>query len=524
MLKWLLTYTLVLLAALLCAQVPSRSLNAYHVAKTERLLKEQAASLHPSLKPFSHWQLEELGLEHPNPLWKAREGERTIAALTFIPLVRAIGSAGNNESDLGYSTYFGGRLEGAVGKKWRASVDYLRGFDRPLPYRRTIADSIFSVPSIGKSFQGSTLGYQQFGFEIGWHPTQEIELFVGRGKQFIGEGYRSLFLSDYAPNYNYAKVLVDVWKLKYMALYTSMVQPTQYPNAYGEEVRKYSASHYVSLNITDWWTVGGFDVVLWNQEDSAQKRNFDMQYLNPIIFFRPLEYGMGSADNSLLGFTSSMRPAIGWTLYAQVFLDDFVMREVFAPFFARNDPSIRTGWFGNKQAYQLGVKAHDPFGWNGATWIAEINVVRPYTFSHVDETQTYTHAAHPLAHPLGANFVEWALIGMYSVGEKLDLGMKTTLSRKGYTNHLRNMGEDPVQNNAAFVESGPTHGHFIGQGRRVDVANIRFEANYDLIPRWSLQIQAAVHHRMSRTSTDTEHFSFVSLGLSTALWNNFYNL
>ena len=69
---------------------------------------------------------------------------------------------------------------------------------------------------------------------------------------------------------------------------------TRYPT-------KYSASHYLTVNIGKRWSVGLFESVVWAAQDAAGERNFDWAYMNPIIFYRPAEYSIGSPDNITMG-------------------------------------------------------------------------------------------------------------------------------------------------------------------------------------------------------------------------------
>ena len=75
-------------------------------------------------------------------------------------------------------------------------------------------------------------------------------------------------------------------------------------------------------------------------------------------------------------------------------LDEFTAKEMFA----------NNGYWANKYGIQLGGKYFDAFGVRNLDLQAELNMVRPYTYSHYDSTSNYTHYNQPLAHPLGADF------------------------------------------------------------------------------------------------------------------------
>ena len=121
---------------------------------------------------------------------------------------------------------------------------------------------------------------------------------------------------------------------------------------------------------------------------------------NPFIFFRPVEYGIGSADNSLLGAGLKLTISQHFIAYSNFILDEFLLSEL------RN----RTGWWGNKYGVQLGIKTFDLFNKTGLYSITEFNLVRPFTYSHISSKQNYGHKNHSLAHPLESNFKEYLFL------------------------------------------------------------------------------------------------------------------
>ena len=72
-------------------------------------------------------------------------------------------------------------------------------------------------------------------------------------------------------------------------------------------------------------TVSIFETVMWAPSAS---RGYELAYLNPVLFIRPVENSLGSPDNVLLG--SNVRWKINQqnTLYGQVMLDELLLDEV----------------------------------------------------------------------------------------------------------------------------------------------------------------------------------------------------
>ena len=75
--------------------------------------------------------------------------------------------------------------------------DVIAGYNEPVSYLSKITDSLHAVPGYSYANRQGGFGYHQSTINLTWHPSDRVELSAGRGKHFIGEGYRSLFLSDY---------------------------------------------------------------------------------------------------------------------------------------------------------------------------------------------------------------------------------------------------------------------------------------------------------------------------------------
>ena len=55
---------------------------------------------------------------------------------------------------------------------------------------------------------------------INYDINRFFDLQLGHGKHFIGDGYRSMLLSDNSFNYPYLKITTDIWKFKYINLFS----------------------------------------------------------------------------------------------------------------------------------------------------------------------------------------------------------------------------------------------------------------------------------------------------------------
>jgi hypothetical protein len=255
---------------------------------------------------------------------------------------------------------------------------------------------------------------------VSYSPVKYFNFTVGRGKNKLGEGYRSLLLSDIGNNNNYFRMTTNIWRFKYVNIYSQMDDIYEIPNAPDARNKKYSSTHYLSINIARRWNVGFFESIQWMGSDSTVNRGFDPYYLNPIIFLRPVEFSLGSADNALMGLSVSFKASDQIKFFGQVVLDEFKLSEMKA----------NTGWWGNKYGTQIGIKYYHAFNVQRLTLQAEYNRVRPYTYSHRSAGQAYGNYNQPLAHPSGANFNEGVFLANYYVN-KFYVELKTTVMVQG---------------------------------------------------------------------------------------------
>lgn len=289
-------------------------------------------------------------------------------------------------------------------------------------------DSFHAVPGYGfyKPFKKTAYDYFDGRGSIYFNVTKYINVQFGYDKNFYGNGYRSLYLSDFANSNLFLKLSAKVWKLNYEDLIMELV-PQDKNMMSGDIVvdKKYTTIHRLSMNVTKWLNVGLFDAVVY-----GRKNSIELAYLNPIIFLRPAESNNGSADNSMVGIDLKANVAKKLQFYSQIMLDEFVFSHVKA----------QDGWWANKYGIQAGLKYIDVLGIKNLDLQGEINAVRPYTYSHYDSVANWTHYNQPLAHPFGANFVEGVGIIRYQPLKKLSIQAKVIAWRQGLDSAGMNYG------------------------------------------------------------------------------------
>ena len=340
---------------------------------------------------------------------------------------------------------------------------------------------------------------------VSWQPSRFFNFQFGHGKHFWGNGYRSLLLSDVAFNYPYLRIQTSFWKLRYVNLFTQMlnIQATMPGGAYQ---RKYTSAHYLSVAIHDKLEIGLFEAIVY--EDSTGTRGYDINYLNPVIFYRPIEISLNSASgNALLGMNLSYRPWSRTTLYGQFVLDEFSLREL----------RRAEGWWANKFGWQLGIKLVDT-GLPNLTTQIEINYVRPYTYTHRGASQNYAHFNEPLAHPLGANFIETLFRFSYRYGRWLTAG-RYVRSVQGEDTADQNWGADLFRDYNTRVAD---FGNETLQGVRTVRQFLDINVGYWINPASNMQFRLGASFR-SIEAEALDRTPWVYAQLSSAIGNRYYD-
>src|SRR5690606_33618240 len=235
---------------------------------------------------------------------------------------------------------------------------------------------------------------------------------------FIGDGYRSLLLSDGASPYPYVKLNTTFWKIKYTNIYTWLKDVRPDESVDRTYATKFMAAHYLSWNVTKRWNLGLFESVVWYNQN---ERGFDMSFVNPIIFYRSVEFGSSSrSGNALLGLTTKYKFTNQVSFYGQFLLDEFTLADM---------RSGEKSWT-NKYGYQLGLKYFHAFDIDNLMLQLEYNNVRPYVYSHSNPLTNYGHNNQSLGHQWGGNFRELIAIARYHKGRYF-ADAKITYGKRG---------------------------------------------------------------------------------------------
>ncbi|MCB0704452.1 MAG: hypothetical protein KDC34_04045 [Saprospiraceae bacterium] len=358
---------------------------------------------------------------------------------------------------------------------------------------------LYKFPTRSRIF-GTESAYDYLVSEgyIGFNVTKHVGVQLGHGRNFIGNGYRSLLLSDFGSNYFFLKLNWRVWKLHFQNIFAELaLQSGLDDNGDRLVPKKYMAAHYLSFKPTRNLSFGFFESVVF-----ARNNQFELQYLNPVILYRTVEQFLGSPDNVVIGLNASWNILNGIQLYSQLLLDEF-----------KFDQLILEGnkWWGNKYGVQAGFKYIDAFGVDHLDLQAEINFVRPYTYSHRDSSASYSHYNQPLAHPNGANFKEYLFRFQYRPFPKWSIHGRIIMNQFGEDEENANWGSNILT--PSSQDRQVDDGSVIGQGIRGESLLAGLELRYHIWHNMSLELEYLYRNKTSALPERSLLTSYLGVGL-----------
>lgn len=428
------------------------------------------------------------------------------------------------------STYVNTRalqIQGGLGKDVNFTTTIYESQGRFADYYNRYSESLRAdpngdpavVPGIGiaKRFKSDSYDMPNAEANITYTPSKIFNLQLGYGRNFIGDGYRSLITTDGVSNYPYFKINTTFWKIKYTNTYMFLKDIRPDVTVDRTYKTKFMANHYLSWNASKRLNIGFFESVIWANTNG---RGFDASFLNPIIFYRSVEFASSArSGNALLGLTGKFKVNNQINLYTQFLLDEFSLGDI-----KDGDKSWK-----NKFGYQVGAKYFNAFNIENLLVQVEYNHVRPYVYAHSDPLTNYGHSNQSLGHQWGGNFREVIAIARYHKGRYF-ADAKLTFGTRGLDfntatdtlNYGGNIYRDYDDGRAR--DKGVT----IGQGNKTNILIADIQVGYVINPSTNLKLFASYIYRNFDPTQETEatfkeQTSWISVGVRSDIFNWYFD-
>lgn len=478
------------------AQTENLLLNKRYQNVIERQLNIDNPNFHSSIRPYKFGELKKVFSKADYSIAAIANDSLISAGMDYIKLIPQVnlnaGLAANEDTEFISDIFTGLHVSASVKNKLTFGFSALYGTQKNQGWEALLRDSLSVIPGWGISENGG-IDKKTFNMDgyVSYSPDKIFNLEIGKGKHFLGDGINSLFLSNNGSSYPYFKINTKVWNINYVNLFSWQKDISPSPLDRDGWNDKFTATHYLSWNVSPVVNISLFETIIWAAKDSLNNRGFDLNYLNPIIFYRPIEFGQGSADNAIIGFAMKYIASNKFSFYGQWALDEFLLEQ-----FLNND-----GWWANKFGLQLGMNYFDAFKVERLNFKSEFNLVRPFTYSHGNVTQNYANKGQPLAHPLGSNF--------YNLNVDADYTKDSWyFSGHAYFSHY---GRDTLGTNSggnifqSYVNPDENYGNNIGQGIAHNLYDVEVSAAYVLSDKDDFRLFASLryyHLNQAKNSND----------------------
>jgi hypothetical protein len=410
------------------------------------------------------------------------------------------------------TTSLGAQIGGTIGNKFYYNVSGYQSSAVLPEYLSTYVNQVGIIPgqAYARTYAANGYDWSYITALVSYTPIKFLNITAGRDKTFIGDGYRSELLSDFASPYPFFKLTATLGHVRYMAMWAYMNDPVAAANT-NIERKKFAVFHYLDWSITNRWSLGFFDAVIsYTVDDNGVKRPFDFTYLNPVIFLRPVEASNGSPDNALIGFTGKYKVTDHITAYGQLSLDEFQSKDIFS-----SDGSSR-----NKYGWQLGLRGSELFSVKGLNYLVEYNTAKPYTYSERSDIENYSDNGEPLAHPWGANFRE--LVGLLNYSYKrFDFSGEADFGRYGFDVGNLNYGKDIFD---VYSDPARIYGNYTGQGLTTNLVYLEGKVAFLLNPKYNLRIELGAIYRTEDNSQFNDKTTWFTIGLRSSFRNLYTDL
>jgi hypothetical protein len=395
-------------------------------------------------------------------------------------------------------------VEGMILNKIAFSSSFYENQNIPVDYIYDYAAEFNVMPGQGRVKPYKALAgwdYAMSSAYLSYSPSSKVNMQFGHQKNFVGEGYRSLLLSDNTFNYPGLKVSFLFGEndaFQYTGIMASMQSLQRFSTFTTPEAlfkRKMGSFYYLSWNATPTLQLGLFEGMVWRRVNEDEELVMDGKYYIPVLGAGTALNGFSGENNAVVGLNAKFRPTPKTQLYGQLMVDD---------------PSK------NQFGYQVGAKFYNIRDKEGFTVQLEFNKVTPYAYSHADPLQSFSHYNQALAHPLGAAFNELLGILNFDIpGSRFFTRCQVNIAAYDEDDENNNSGRD------IFRSLDDQQNVIVGT--KTNLVYTDAHIGFSMLKATNLQWVAGFSFRQLSTADNSHTTSYLYVGIRTNLINRYYD-
>ena len=353
------------------------------------------------------------------------------------------------------------------------------------------------------------LDFSSINAYVSYSPVKQFNLQVGNGKHFIGDGYRSLLLSDNAYTYPYLQLTLNAWRIKYTTIYAEMINNIANFNDFGQGYsRKLATFNYLSIDAAKFLQLGIFEGITWRRTTEKGNNFFDYNFINPIIGVRAFQKKIRPNTTQVYGINAKITCPKYVVIYGQF---------MFNKYGKKGTADRRIGW-------QAGVKYFDVGGIKNLNFQAEYNAVRPYSYQGEDSATGYYHYNQSIGHPMGANFHEVLVMLNYQY-KRWYASYKMSYTMAGADSSATTNYGNNVFDIASLATT--TSDVKIKNGLGYNVLDNEIKLGFIVNPKLNMVLEAKMQFRSYNTNISgvgTFKSNAVMFSFATNIFNRYYDL
>lgn len=454
-----------------------------------------------------HYQNSLLQVEQP------AKGDVPLFRLYIDPMLNLQYSKLMNDTstEMLYINSRGVTARGDIGTKVSFETSFMENQAFLPAYQDSFALDYKIIPGMGrwKKFKTNGYDYAMASGMISWSMCRYFNIQVGHGKHFVGDGVRSLLLSDNTFNYPFARFTGWIGQNKnvqYSVIYASLMnlEYSAVPPPAGTEAlfkKKSAVFHHVSWKFLRTFEVSVFQGGIYKQVNDSNRQQLDFWYFNPLIGPSAMANRLGGHNNYLIGATFRADLLRTISLYGQFMLDEIAGGVGIVP----DKP---------KYGIQLGLRYFNAFTVKHLHLRLEYNTVSKYSYAADEPSNAWIHYNQALAHPLGAGFKEINGTILYKAGDFFFSG-NVFVASADLDVSITSAGQNIFLSDTYAVQGG-------GVPARLSSGDIH--AGWMISYASNLNLAAGYRFRNLEVNGNQTSTSFVYVALRTSLTNANFDL
>lgn len=342
------------------------------------------------------------------------------------------------------------------------------------------------VPGMGRTKPFKNDGYD-YAFAMGdiiYIPFKVLTISAGNTRKFIGDGYRSMLLSDNsfsAPNLQVNYRFLPRWEFVYLrSKLTNLLRRPASTTVEAYYDPTVLAVNYLSFKATKKLTISLFEGTNYSKGDSIVSKKASPWMYNPIPLVGAFVTNASEA-NSIIGLNVGYTVLPSMRLYGQIALN-----------------SRHSGYGG-----QLGIRFMEPFKVNNLFLQVEGNYASQNLYRSTNPRISYSHFNLPLAHTKGEGFMEVLVRANYEI-KRVYVDLKAIFYQ---------LNEYSNQTHLALYDVGPRTSGTILHGT--------MEAGYRFNKKMNFSVFVNYTFRSSTVGGANQLTNVVGIGMKTNLINSY---